>query len=166
MRRLRPRRAAGFRVMGCVGAPAVQGAVFEIAYPFVRETYAGFDGDGYADVPTWRPGIRMEAIGPEDSGAVADALGKAVFTVVDCFKPGRFPTRVFFTRKFVDPDGRSFGKGKLHIVTLEKFRRLALGYAHQFGIGEPLPTHWTVRQSREAFEQSLADHLASLGTPA
>lgn len=120
------------------GAHPSRGQVFDIAYPFVRDTYSGFDGEGYADIPSWRPGVRFESYGPEDVVSIADAIGRAIFTVVDVFKPGRFPVRVFFTRQFVSPEGATFGKGKLHIVTLDKFRRLVRGYQHPFGIGEPL----------------------------
>lgn len=137
------------------------GEVHCIPYPFVRDTYSGFDGEeGYANIPTWKPGIRNEWISPEDTGTVADALGKAIFTVEAVFKPGRFPTRVFFTRQFINPDGKQFGKGKLHIATLEKFRRLTRGYQHPFGLGEPLPHYWNERKAREEFERLLAQHAA------
>jgi hypothetical protein len=36
-------------------------------------------------------------------------LGFAKFTVQGVFKPGRYPTRVFFTRAFTDPDGKTLG---------------------------------------------------------
>jgi hypothetical protein len=135
------------------------GAVFRIPYPFVRDTYSGFDGvDGFADMPTWKPGVRYEPVGPEDAGAVADALGQAIFTVEAVFKPGRFPTRVFFTRQFVNPDGKQFGKSKLHIATLEKFRRLSRGYQHPFGIGEPLEARWGWRDVERIFKEMLAEH--------
>lgn len=109
------------------------GDVVRVAYPFVSDTYMAFDGvDEAVPVPTWKPGVRWEQCGPEDMGAYADAVGAVEFTVVDVFKPGKFPTRVFVTRKFIDPYGRVFGKGKLHIWTLEKFRRLSRGYQHAF----------------------------------
>jgi hypothetical protein len=139
------------------------GDVHRIPYPFVRETYSGFDervGD-YAEIPTWKPGIRNEWITSEETGTVADALGEAIFTVEAVFKPGRFPTRVFFTRQFINPDGKQFGKGRLHIVTLEKFRRLARGYQHPFGLGEPLPHYWNERKAREEFEILMAEYIAS-----
>lgn len=134
------------------------GDEFGILYPFVRDTYTSFDADGCSEMPTWKPGIRNEWISPEETGTVADGVGGAVFTVVDVHKPGRFPTRVFFTRKFVDPDGHAFGKGKLHIVTLDKFRRLARGYRYTYGIGEPLPHHWNPAKARSVFEVMLADY--------
>lgn len=152
-------------VSGIAGIPSA-GDVATIAYPFVRGTYSGFDGEGYGDLATWTPGVRYEAIGPEDSGAVADALGVAIFRVEGVFKPGRFPTRVFFTRKFIDPEGKAFGKGRLHIVTLEKFRRLTRGYQHPFGIGAPVGRagHWDSRRAAAEFEKMLAEYGASADT--
>lgn len=114
---------------GIMGRPSA-GQVVRIVYPFVRDTYTQFDEEGGVTVPTWRPGVRYEVCGPygEDAEAVADGEGEAEFTVVDTFKPGRFPERVFLTRRFVNPDGKTFGKGKLHIWTLEKLRRLSRGF--------------------------------------
>lgn len=142
----------------CSGWPSA-GEVFTIIYPFVRDTYQSFDKDGIVEVPTWKPGVRFENVGPEDVGTVADGVGKAAFTVVDVFKPGRFPTRIFFTRKFTNPDGHTFGKGGLHICTLEKFRRLTRGYQHSFGIGEPLvKNRWNARQAEEEFRAILKQY--------
>lgn len=144
------------------------GDVFSIVYPFVRDTYERFNEEGCENVPTWKPGIRYEPLPPygEDTGSIADGIGKVVFTVEAVFKPGRFPMRVFFTRQFVDPDGKQFGKGKLHIVTLDKFRRLARGYQHRFGIGEPLASDWNAQRARETFERMLARHIAASGMEA
>jgi len=135
------------------------GDTFNIVYPFVRETYSGFDGEGYADIESWRPGINFISVSEDHSAPVADAVGSAVFTVVDTFKPGRFPMRVFFTRQFVSPDGATFGKSGLHIVTLEKFRRLARGYQHPFGVGKPLLSDhqfWRKGDAQREFEEMLA----------
>lgn len=121
------------------------GDIVRVDYPFVRDTYMAFDGaDEALSTPTWKPGVRWEPSGPEDYGASADAVGSVEFTVVDVFKPGKFPTRVFVTRKFIAPCGRVFGKGKLHIWTLEKFRRLSRGYQHPFELaGEATPARPT-----------------------
>ena len=78
-----------------------------------------------------------------------------MFMVVAAFKPGRFPTRIFFTRSFTDPDGKTFGKGALRISTLDKFRRLTRGYLIPYGVGEPLITN-RFSASREWFERELA----------
>jgi hypothetical protein len=61
-----------------------------------------------------------------------------ILTVVETFKPGRFPTRVFYTRQFIDPDGKTFGKSRLHIVTLEKFRRISAKYRLPYDVDETL----------------------------
>lgn len=108
------------------------GAQFSAPYPFVRDTYTRFDHDGPSETGTWRPGVRPEPASPEDDENVADAIGRITLTVVSTHKPGRFPMRVFFTRQWESPEGKTFGKPKLHIATVEKFRRLAAGYRHEF----------------------------------
>lgn len=108
------------------------GALFEARYPYVRETVSLFDGDGMAEQLSWKPGTRGEARGPEDAEMVADAEGTIILTVVGVFKPGRFPTRVFFTRRWRDPDGREFGKGNCRMTTVAKFYELSRGYRHYY----------------------------------
>jgi len=108
-----------------------------IEYPFVRGTFAKYDGEGVNEIPTWDPGVRYEIARPDGASyALADALGKMVLTEVSRHKPGKFPERVFFTRLFIDPDGKSFGKGGLKIVSSAKFARLCRGYAHEFEMSE------------------------------
>ena len=116
----------------------VAGEVFRVVYPFVRETFFTYDEEGGYESPTWRPGVRYEPDGPESYSAVADGEGEMRLTVVDTFKPGRYPTRVFVTRRFVRPDGAEFGKGKLHIWTVEKFRRLTPGYSQPYELPRKL----------------------------
>lgn len=141
------------------------GDTFTIDYPFVRDTYTAFDEEGCCEAQTWRPGVRFVPLPPygEDSGAVADGIGIAHFEVISIHKPAHYPARVFFTRRFQTPrpEKRWFGKTKLHIVTLEKFRRLTRGYQHQYGIGEPLEPRYGQRAAREVLEQMLAEHAAS-----
>jgi hypothetical protein len=138
-----------------------QGDWFEIPYPFIRGVYGADMGE--PDMPTWQPGIRNEWITPEETGTVADGLGSATFAVVDVFKPGRYPTRVFFTRTFTDPDGKTFGAKKLHIATLQKFNRLIAGYRIPFGLGEPLPHCWNAAKAREEFEAMLRREVDAMG---
>lgn len=110
------------------------GDVFEVEYPFVRVTYEAFDEEGTQTLLTWKPGCQYEYIGPEgETEAVYDGMGKQVLTVVDTFKPGHYPMRVFYTRKWIAPDGREFGRSNLRICTLEKFNRLTRGFmAHDW----------------------------------
>jgi hypothetical protein len=107
-----------------------EGEKFEVVYPFVFDpTPLGFDRDGApTDEGKWKPGILWRATGPEDEGAYAHAVGKQVLTVVGVFKPGRFPTRVFYTQAWIDPDGRKFGKNTCRVMPIEKFRRRTRGY--------------------------------------
>ncbi len=114
------------------------GEVYEVAYPFVRETHIVWDEDGSAEVPTWRPGTRNECRPPtgEDVDTFADGMGKQSITIIGTFKPGRFPLRVFYTRKWTDPDGKVFGKDCCRITTIHAFRSLVNGYRHRFEMAE------------------------------
>lgn len=105
-----------------------------VEYPFIKEDVSLIGEDGPYEAKSWVPGVRFENISPEDVDAVADGVGHMMLTVVGVFKPGRYPTRVFFTRKFSDPDGNVFGKSKLHICTLEKFRRISKKYQHDYSL--------------------------------
>ena len=110
------------------------GQVFTFAYPFVRSTFTEFDEDGTSEHPCWKPGVRQEGVPPtgEEVLQIADAIGEQSVTVVGTFKPGKFPERVFYTRKWIDPDGRTFGKNSLRITTVQGFRNLRRGYRHDF----------------------------------
>jgi hypothetical protein len=124
---------------------------FEFRYPFVRETYRAFDSDedgsGEIEVPTWKPGVRFENVPPEgDTRTHADALGLCRLTVVATFKPGRYPERVFFTRTWVTPDGKAFGKPKLRMTTVGAFRTACRGYRYWSELdyidGKRVPYPW------------------------
>ena len=116
----------------------IGGSVFRAPYPFVRDTYTEYDGDGSHDIKCWTPGVVMEQvyIPPDDCDveSVADGIGEIILTVISVHKPGRYPTRVFFTRRWRAPDGREFGRTACRIATLEKFRRLAKGYWHEYKV--------------------------------
>lgn len=123
-------------------APAI-GEVFTVPHPFVRDTWHGLDMDeaGIREhaVPTWRPGTRAEEsadpnayYGEQSVVNVADAMGAQELTVVGVYRPGRFPTRVFYTRQWRDPDGKSFGKTKCRISTVPAFRAIVAGYRVPF----------------------------------
>lgn len=112
--------------------PIQIGAVFEVPHPFILDDYEGLDEDGPFKTKSWRPGTRPEMCGPEDCEMVADAMGVQIVTVVSTHKPGRFPERVFYTRRWRAPTGREFGQGKLHTKTSQAFRRLIKGYRHPF----------------------------------
>lgn len=101
------------------------GAVFEVDYPFVLQAYTEWTEDGPLDRKSWKPGCAYEATHNGGSEAYANGMGKMILTVIDVHTPGKYPTRVFYTRQWISPTGKAFGKGGLRICTLEKFRRLA-----------------------------------------
>ena len=114
-----------------------EGEVIEFEYPFSRDTYTEMDEDGFAEAPTWRPGVRHENVPPEgDTDTFADGLGKQIITIIGIYKPGKFPTRIFFTRKWMDPDGKTFGKNALRVYSIAAFQTLISGYRHQYRLQE------------------------------
>ena len=122
------------------------GGMLSVAYPFVRDTYKSyeFDGDGFSEVEasTWRPGIRYEHQGPHPYSSpvcVADAVGRMEITIISTHKPGRFPARVFYTRQWVDPDGKRFGKTKLMMMTQSAFNSLLHGYRWPYELSAQPP---------------------------
>ena len=63
---------------------------------------------------------------------VADAVGTQILTVVSVHKPGKFPARVFYTRRWRDPDGVEFGKTHLRVTVMQSFRTIVRGYRHDY----------------------------------
>lgn len=109
--------------------------VYRIKYPFIRDKFEGFDEDGPCTSMTWKPGVRFENISYDEVGTFADAVGEQILTVVSRHKPSpKHPERVFYTQSFVAPDGRSFGKSGLKILTANAFRRRASGYRYAFDL--------------------------------
>lgn len=119
-----------------MGEVLVEGQ-YAVRYPFVREkaiAHWEYSEDGPVEIETWRPGIVYEQCGPEDVEAVAHGEGLMLLNIVSSHKPGRYPERVFYERRWVDPDGNVFGRAKLLIATREKFNRLSRGYAHPYEV--------------------------------
>lgn len=111
------------------------GKDYRVEFPFVMTVYSGYDVvDGPFEDDCWKPGCKVELVMPDDSEYVADGIGEMVLTVVDVHKPGKYPERVFYTRKWIDPDGNEFGATKLHITTTLTFKRRAAGYYHDYRV--------------------------------
>lgn len=116
--------------------PLEIGKTYRVAYPFVRAEVElpEFDGEQVilSTVIGWRPGCLAdkEEVLYGSTVLAADAGGEMLLTVVSIHKPGKFQERVFFTRAWRDPDGKTFGKGKLRITTTGAFRKLLKGYRH------------------------------------
>ena len=115
-----------------------EGDEIVVRYPFLWEAATEMGPDGVCEIMSWRPGVRFELLPPygDDSEAIADGEGRQILTVVSVYKPGRFPARVFYTRRWRDPNGKEFGKGALRIKTLDAFRRITSGYQHEYRINK------------------------------
>lgn len=102
------------------------GKTYSVACPFIRAPYTGCDEDGYHTELSWKPGIVWESMSRdyEEADARAHGMGYVSYTVVSVVDlPRPYPKRVFFTRKWTTPDGRTFGKNRLVIMTADQFKR-------------------------------------------
>jgi hypothetical protein len=133
--------ASDSRTAGTVAPTAnivTDGAVFNVSFPFVRDTWMAHDfdedGAGSREVQTWKPGTRFEARGREGeyTECFADGMGVMVLTVVSVHKPGKYRPRVFYVRRWIDPDGKEFGVRKLRMSGIAAFKTICNGYRFPF----------------------------------
>lgn len=113
------------------------GAIFEVVHPFIRDGVSSLfdETEGKSvTVESWRPGTRMEFVLPGGTQYVADDEGFQILEVVSLHKPGKYPTRVFYLRRWRDPSGHEFGKGELRCKSLSAFRGLIGGYRWPYEI--------------------------------
>ena len=112
--------------------------VYRAPYPFVmvESTYFDFElNHEMRDDPTWRPGVEFPEKGKPE--ARADGMGEVILTVVSRHKPSpKHQERVFYTRRWRDPEGREFGNDKLHVTTAQAFARRKRGWwvSHSFAL--------------------------------
>lgn len=111
------------------------GEQYRVKYPFTLETFHIFDFVEGQPVPDerYRPGCSTEQ--HEDGGEgerFASGEGEMIMEVIDIHKPGKYPARVFYTRRYIDPEGNEFGSGRLQVATKSTFRRRAHGYYHDY----------------------------------
>jgi len=115
-------------------------------YPFVRTVFIGYDDRGEYPDEGWRPGCDRDV---DDDGRAtfgADALGAMLLEVVQVVTlPGKFASRVFYVRRWRDPDGKEFGRPRLRVTTTAAFAKLTKGYRHPYFLDgeEVFPKgHW------------------------
>ena len=118
------------------GATFSVGQVIEVSgYPFVRTVFNGYDEDrGEYQDEGWRPGCERDA--DDDGGEIffgADGFGMMLLEVVQTVAlPGNFASRIFYVRRWRDPDGKEFGKRLLRVTSLGSFVKMLKGYRHPF----------------------------------
>lgn len=104
-----------------------EGDVFTLRYPYIRCTYE--------DTLGWKPGTKPYYAG--DLYEEADGEGFVEYTLISLHKPAdKYPMRVFYTRRWIDPDGLSFGKTRLYVAVLSKFKRLLQGFRYEYTIAD------------------------------
>ena len=110
------------------------GDVFRVDYPFWVDTPWTSDEEGeWKQESYWEIGCKKEEGDPEvgiPTSYYYHALGKMVVRVEEtCKLPGR-EERIFYTRKWIDPEGKEFGKNTLHVIAKSAFTRLLKGHRY------------------------------------
>lgn len=116
--------------------------VIEIPYPFVLDTFNNVDdeGNGFSD-ESWRPGTKRIPC-PDDwlgevEKAIANGMGLMLLTIVkEVELPRNFRDRIFYIRRWRDPEGKEFGKNVLRVTTDTGFKRLLNGYRYSYRLEE------------------------------
>lgn len=72
-------------------------------------------------IKSWRPGVRMVQIAPDDHDADCDGEGYEVREIVAVVDVPREVSRILYRRHWVDPDCKTFGKRKLKMTTASAF---------------------------------------------
>lgn len=110
----------------------------ERPHPFTKTYIHGWD-DGPTCFVGWRPGAwAQKADGPDSAVAAAHAMGTCRFDVLGEYKPGRFPTRVFFTQTYIAPDGTELRGRGLRIKVKHHFVRQTQHIGFEFEIDPDL----------------------------
>lgn len=109
------------------------GDVFTVVYPFVKDSsWHAEEGELSGG---WRPGVSFEGDEDREPICVAGGEGEMILEVISTHKPGKkYPNRIFYTRKWKDPDGRMFGKASLRIISEKNFKEMIKGYRYQYEI--------------------------------
>lgn len=116
-----------------------EGQVVSFKYPFTRVMASTYNGktNTIKCFPSWRPGLWQRDDRPYgDISYWADEMGEQVLTIVSTHKPGGFPERIFFTRKWKSPNGKMFGKNRCCVLAISAFKGLLHGYRHEFEISQ------------------------------
>lgn len=110
------------------------GQDYSCKYPFVRTKYRVYDDiDSFKEIESMRPGTEPVIYG-DDTEYEADGVGEMILHLVSIHKPGKYPTRVFYTRRWKDPDGKVWGKKELKVTTQGNFRQMLKGFRHVYDL--------------------------------
>lgn len=96
------------------------GLVIEQPYPFVLSSYEELDADGPHKRATWNPGVRHDALPPDDTECVAD-VGAIIFTVVSL----TLRVQKLTTPKIAEMAARRFGHARSAATICIRLRMLA-----------------------------------------
>lgn len=107
----------------------------EITFPFSRADFQGFDADGNGPktVKDWRPGCESECM-ENHTEYWAHGEGQMLITEVSRYTPPGYKERVFYVRRWRDPDGNEFGSKELRCKGATAFTSMVSGYRYDYDL--------------------------------
>ncbi len=112
-----------------------EGFTYKIPYPFCSGSWPLVGNECPKD--SWYPGTIVEDhLEGHGRNTVYDEMGFMVITVVSITKIPGWPTRCFYTRHWIDPDGKEFGKkSQLRVNAIGYVTRLLKGHRYVQMVG-------------------------------
>jgi hypothetical protein len=134
--------------------------IHETPFPFFREPFVPPPKSGlarYADYPDgsrWRIGcerieedfvatLERHRRGDHSDGDtyLADGVGVQIVDVISVVSPGRrYADRVFYVRRWRDPDGIEFGAAILRFGTVTRIENMIRGFRKPYTVTAPIGT--------------------------
>ena len=106
------------------------GITYIVKYPFIKTTFSFYEG---SKTPTWKPGIEYRYACPQaEAEPYADGRGYQCIKVISKHKPPGFPERIFYTRTWIDPDGKEFGKNQCRVKTTGNITKILNGFQYEY----------------------------------
>ena len=107
-----------------------------VVYPFIKAPVTLMDDEGPFTMMSWRPGTIDPPVGtrlyPEHSAdhfRMAHGEGHMLLRMIkEVELPSPYKTRVFYVRRWRDPDGKEFGKTTLRVCTFRVWASMRTGY--------------------------------------
>lgn len=110
---------------------------YKIKFPFLTTQYYADCEDGGSLVESWKPGTKLGEMvyDGHEPLSIAEGEGFMVLTFIGTFKPGKYPERTFYIRKWIDPAGKTFGSNALKMTTTQNFKKMIeKGYRYPYEV--------------------------------
>ena len=111
-----------------------------VVYPFIKAPVTLMDDEGQFTMLSWRPGTlepkkREYLEHSDDYYRIAHSEGHMLVRyILSVQMPKPYVNRVFYVRRWRDPDGKEFGKRDLRVCTVRRYDDMVRGYRFPYHV--------------------------------